>query len=258
MYKIKWLSANEIKAVHQYLPTELTAQKKYNIVTKTSGPLMSVYENESNELLLFGGINAFNALSILYPSRKVPCRIISYSIQKSDWYDACLLNCVKENIYYKVKDEIILAILASSNNNTKRIADLLNCSEDYIRQHYIINQKVPKENQKVVVEKRRTRLVNSIYANPNFSKYQHLLLYSATSDINRLTLDKLKYFKWYINAGYSLNMKDTNLHDQLYEFNKVVDLKEAFNTYWLHLDKNPFIFSIKRKYNHNIHKKNRN
>jgi len=233
---IKWLATNEIKAVHRYLPIKATAIKKYNVAVKTSGPLMYVYQNTSNEFLLFRGINAYNSLSVLFPNKKVPCIIIRDDIQEIDWYDACLLNCVKENVYYKIKEEIIQTILTSSNNDTKKIADLLNCSEGEIRQHYIINKKVPIKAKKIVDKQGRTRLVNAIYNDPTFISYQPLLLHSATNDINRLTNEKLKYFKWYLNAGYSLNQKDTNLSKQLYELNKIVDLKEAFNTYWLQLE----------------------
>lgn len=110
-------------------------------------------------------------------------------IQKLYWYNACLLNCVKENVYYRIKDEKIQKILTNTNNDAKKIVKLLNCSEHKIRQHYIITTKLPNKLKNRISEKEHLNisLENAILNDPTFV----LTFYSATSTINRLTEDKL-------------------------------------------------------------------
>jgi hypothetical protein len=55
---------------------------------------------------------------------------------------------------------------------------------------------------------------------------------SVVQEKKRLTGDKLKYFKYFLQLGYQLNTKEDDIREQLLEFNKVIDRKEAWKVYW--------------------------
>lgn len=226
--KIEWIAVNDITVRHEYLPKEKTAAKKYSIFMKDNGPLIHVYRNQYGELLLVEGIDAYNSHMVIHPDKRIPTFITDKELTDLDWTFKLLHTCFIENVHSMMKYEHTMLLLEETNDNVKKICTEVGCSKEDILK-YKIDKMVPDKYKELAIEYKRQTLVNEICRTPKFEAYRSLLYEAVFQTSNRLTQDRLKYFRYFIDSGYHLNMKSP---DALIQLNKVVDKKQAFKTYW--------------------------
>jgi nitrogen regulatory protein PII-like uncharacterized protein len=231
---INWLSTDEINVVHQYRPQKNTAWKHYKTIIKSNGPLMYVYKSD-NKYFLWKGVFAYNSLSSLFPQKKVPCYVIPYTISTLEWQEQFLLMSSIEKAHHVIRQETVAAILQNTDNDTKKIAAILNKSEEEVNFEYITHPDIPINHKKIIIDKNRIKLVNSFYTDPLLIPYQSLLLESVIQENKRLTYEKLDYFRFFIQLGFNLKTIDFSIDEQLAEFSRIVDKKEAWRIYWRQL-----------------------
>lgn len=226
--KIEWIAVNDITVRHEYLPKEKTAAKKYSIFMKDNRPLLHVYRNQYDELLLVEGIDAYNSFMAINPDKQIPIFITNEELTELDWTFKLLHTCYIENVYSLIKYEYTMLLLEETSDGIKRICTKVGCSKEELLK-YKIDKMVPNKYKELAIEHKRQVLVNEICRNPKFEVYRPLLYEMAFQTSNRLTQEKLKIFQHFLDSGYHLNV---NSPDALVKLNKVLDKKQALKTYW--------------------------
>ncbi len=239
----EWFTANDIKVLHHYLPLDKTAKKDYRLAINTDGPLMRLYRNSANELLLIQGINAYNSLKVLSPNKKVPCFVINNNISELEWCFTFLRSCFKEKVYFMVNYEYIMYALKKTNENVKKMAEEINCSEKDI-QKFIVDTRVPDHYKELAIKYRKQGLVNAICQSSILKDYHDFLYKLTFRENHKLTKVKLKLFEDYIKFGYSLDIEKSYAIEW---FNKIVDKKQAWKIYWEYLNND---YSLSKHYTH--------
>lgn len=232
---IECIAVKDITVRHEYLPRKEAAAQKYSILLKSEGPQIHVYRNQYGELLLIkGGIDAYNALMVIHPDKRIPAYVIDKEITELDWTFTLLHSCFHENIYFMVNYEYTMHLLEETNEDVKRICAEVGCSTEVILKYKIDKRKrVPDKYKKLAFDHKRQTLVNELCRNPKFTVYSSLLYKVAFQTSNRLTQEKLSAFQQFIDSGHHINV---NSPDALIQLNIVVDKKQAFTTHWDGID----------------------
>ncbi|WP_169819252.1 hypothetical protein [Anaerobacillus arseniciselenatis] len=233
---VKYLSANEIKVRHQYLPGRNTANKKYPIVIKSERPLMHVYEDEDGNYLLFKGIDVYHTLKVSNNSYKVPCQIHCTTLNLYDWTIKLLQTSYNENVYWKVKYELIKVLINEDNKSSVQISRDSGVDIEEIEKH-IVDSKVPDHIQNLAIKNNKEKLINEIYKEKCLTEVCKSLLYEAVFYEETLLTDtKFKLFKKYIKSGFKFNPLASNA---LKKLNQIVDKDTALKFYWSSLNSDP-------------------
>lgn len=225
---IEEIAVKDITVRHEYLPLKKTAAQKYSIFLKSEGPQIHVYRDQHDKLLLSKGIDAYNALMVIDPNKKIPTLVIDRGIANLDWTFKLLHSCFHENIYFMVKYEYIMLLLEETNDDVKGICAEVGCSKEDILK-YKIDKRVPVKYKKLAFDHKRQTLVNEICRNPKFTGYRSLLYKATFQASNRLTQERLIIFQWFLEAGHHINVNSSNA---LIKLNDIVDKKLAFTKHW--------------------------
>lgn len=229
---IEWIAVKDITVRHEYLPKKETAARKYSVLLKSEWPQILVYRNLYGELLLVKGIDAYNALMVIHPQKRISAFVIDKMVTELNWTFKLLHSCFHENIYFMVKYEYTMHLLEETNGDIKRICNEVGCSTGDLLK-YKIDKRVPDKYKKLAFDHKRQTLVNEICRNPKFTLYRSILFKAAFRSSNRLTQEKLSIFKHFVDSGYNINV---NSPDALIQLNKVVDKKQAFTSHWDSMD----------------------
>ena len=230
---VKYLSANEIKVRHQYLPGRNTANKKYPIVIKSERPLMHVYQEGDGNFLLFRGIETYHSLKVLNDSFKVPCQIYIKSLNLYDWTIKLLQAAYTENLYWKVKYELFSILLYEERVSAKQISEDSGVELKEIEKH-IVDPEVPFMIEKLAIKYKKQPLINEIWKEKCLTRSTKILLIQAIFNDNKpLTGEQFKLFKKYIKADYEFDPLEKNAMKKLRE---IVNKNAALNFYWSSLN----------------------
>lgn len=231
--RIEWVSLEDIKARHSYLPTMKTASIKYQLLLRSNQPHLHVLRTKKGELLLYKGIEAYSTMKAIHPQLTIPVYIVTTpKITKLDWTFKILQSCFNENVYYQIKHEYITLLLKETNNHVDKISKKTGLPREEI-ERYKIDDTVPDKYKELAIQYNRQRLVNEICRNTKLRGYKTLLYRSVFQEKNRLTHEKLKIFLKFLEAGYHLNV---NSILALPNLNRVVDKDQALKFYWEHLE----------------------
>ncbi|MEN2768552.1 hypothetical protein [Ornithinibacillus xuwenensis] len=231
--KIEWVPFHEINARHTYLPTGRTAVIKYRILKQSHRPLLHVFRGKNGELFLYKGMEAYSTIKAVRSDQIIPVYITDkHNIKKLDWTLKMLQSCYLEKAYYKIKHEYISLLLQETNHNVKYISAKTGCTKEEILK-YKIDDAVPDKYKELAIQHNRQRIVNEICRTPRLRGYKTLLYRAVFQEKNRLTLEKLRIFLKFLDAGYHLSVSSILALPNL---NRVVDKDEALKYYWENLD----------------------
>lgn len=126
--KMEQIAVIDIIVRHEYLPTKETAARRYSIFLKSEGPQIHVYRNQYGELLLAKGIEAYNALMVIDPNKRVSTFVVSEKVTEIDWTFQLLHYFFSENAYFMLKYEYIMLLLNETKRGVKKICDRVGCT----------------------------------------------------------------------------------------------------------------------------------
>lgn len=242
---VKYLSANEVRVRHQYLPGNDTASKKYPIFIKSARPLMHVFLDKGGNFLLYKGIDAFHTLKVRSPTEAVPCQVHLASLNLYDWTIKLLQASFNENVNWRVKYELILTLIYEENKSAELISKDSGVSLKEIKK-YIVNQEVPNFIRDLAIKNNKEKLINDIYKEKSLTEDCKALLYRAVfSKDAPFTDTKFKLFKKYIKASFEFNPL---ARDAMKKLNEIVDKDTALKFYWSSLNSDPPYYFYKRFY----------
>jgi hypothetical protein len=228
--RIEWVPFQKIKARHT--TTDSLTRYSYHKYTTANVPYIHVIRDKHGELLLHKGIEAYNKLKSNHPIKSIPVYILETDcISELEWTYQLFQSCMEEKVNYELKYEYIMLLLRETKNDVESICQNTGCTKQVIFQ-LIFDRTIPEKYQDLAIKHNRIQLVNEIANNPKLQSYRSVLYPAAFQRKERLTIEKLKLFIAYLEAGYDLNV---NSILALENFNKIVDYNEALTYYWDHL-----------------------
>lgn len=229
--KIEWVPLQKIKARHK--TTTPVSRYSYHKYTKTSLPYIHIIRNKQNDLLLSEGIEAYNKLKSKGLHFKIPVYVTNNpNITQLQWTYRLFQSCMQEKVNFKLKYEYIKLLLHETNNNIKSVCEHTGYTKQDVYQ-LIFDSTIPEKYKDLALKHGCLHLINTIATIPKLHNYRSVLYPALFQEKNKLTMEKLKLFLTYLDAGYDLNV---NSILALQNLNKIVDRDQALKYYWDNLE----------------------